>query len=84
MNKDNKNTELDNTDKKLHTSDVIGSNLTELPNGGRVMINNHSRIPNGNYIFFKGPSGNYFVTLSYQDRHSTYKIGEETLKKYLS
>ena len=25
MNKDNKNTELDNTDKKLHISDVIGS-----------------------------------------------------------
>jgi hypothetical protein len=25
MNKNNKNTELDNTDKKLHISDVIGS-----------------------------------------------------------
>ena len=25
MNKDNKNTELDNTDKKLHISDVISS-----------------------------------------------------------
>ena len=25
MNKDNKNTELDNTDKKLHISDVMGS-----------------------------------------------------------
>ena len=84
MDKDNKNPELDNTDKKLHISDVIGRNLTDLPNGGRVIITNHSSIPNGYYIFFKGKSGNYFVTLSYQDRHSTYRIGESTLKKYLS
>ena len=29
MNKDNKNTEVDNTDKKLHISDVINSKLNE-------------------------------------------------------
>jgi hypothetical protein len=29
MNKDNKNTELDNTDKKLHISDVITSCLRQ-------------------------------------------------------
>ena len=30
MNKDNKNTEFDNTDKKLHISDVMKSILSEL------------------------------------------------------
>jgi hypothetical protein len=30
MNKDNKNTELNNTDKKLHISDVMNSILTDL------------------------------------------------------
>ena len=29
MNKDNKNTELDNTDKKLHISDVMKQSLIE-------------------------------------------------------
>ena len=29
MDKDNKNTELDNTDKKLHISGVINSNIDE-------------------------------------------------------
>ena len=28
--------------------------------------------------------GDYFVTLSYQDRHPTYRIGESTLEKYLN
>jgi hypothetical protein len=62
----------------------MDSNLTDLSNDGRVIIINHSSIPNGNYIFFKGNSGDYFVTLSYQDRHPTYRIGESTLEKYLS
>ena len=55
---------------------------SELPDSGRVIITNHGSIPNGDYIFFKGRSGGYFVTLSYQDRHSTYRIGENTLEKY--
>ncbi len=80
MNTDNDNKKNTN----LPISDVIGSNLTELPIGGRVIISNHNSIPNGNYIFFKGSSSNYFVTLSYQDRHNTYRIGEETLKNYIS
>ena len=81
MNKEEQN--LNNTENpKLGISDVIGSNLTDLPSGGRVIITNHSSIPNGNYIFFKGKSGDYFVTLSYQDRHSTYRIGESTLKHW--
>ena len=70
-------------EKQCAIHDVIGGNLTELPSAGRVIITNHNSIPNGNYIFFKGPSGNYFVTLSYQDRHSTYRIGELTLKNIL-
>jgi hypothetical protein len=84
--KERKNLEqnLDKSNVKLHISDVMGSNLTELPDGGRVTITNYSSIPDGNYIFFKGRSGDYFVTLSYQDRHPTYRIGETTLKKYLS
>jgi len=32
MNKDNKNTEVDNTDKKLHISDVMNSTFTEFRN----------------------------------------------------
>jgi hypothetical protein len=54
-----------------------------LPTGGRVAISGHPTIPTGYYFFFKGRSGNYFVTLSWQDRHSTYRIGESNLKKYL-
>lgn len=48
MNKDNKNTELDNTDKKLHISDVMNSILVEMLNemydigieeGGNIFYN---------------------------------------------
>ena len=39
MNKDNKNTELDNTDKKLHISDVIKS----LPTEQDCIITGHER-----------------------------------------
>lgn len=56
---------------------------TELTSG-YVMISNHSRIPNGYYIYYKNLSDNYCVTISYQDRHPVYQISETTLKYYLN
>jgi hypothetical protein len=51
---------------------------------GYVMILNHSRIPNGYYIYYKNSHDNYCVTISYQDRHPVYQISETTLEYYLN
>ena len=52
MNKDNKNTELDNTDKKLHISDVI----SRLSNLDRLKI--HELHTRGQWSY-EGCSGEY-------------------------
>jgi hypothetical protein len=51
----NKNTEVDNTDKKLHISDVISSKTTDWDDIFQNVSEGSGlyRLPNGNYIPLK-------------------------------
>ena len=50
MNKDNKNTELDNTDKKLHISDVSNSKLQKLEEFLKTRLDELSKLTGMNRI----------------------------------